>query len=93
MDYLIELIGGLILVVLSGLGWQISNMKNDIKELQTNKADHDTLNEIKDDLKLIIKELTELKVEQAKWQARRETIEQMRLEKSSKTTSLSLPNT
>lgn len=78
MEYLLEIIGGLILMILGGLGWQVSVIKSDIKELYKTKADHEDMVELKVLMQQILDRLTDIQLEHARWQGRQEHQDKMR---------------
>lgn len=82
MEYLLEIIGGLILMILGGLGWQVSVIKTDIRELYKTKADHEDMAELKVLMQQILDKVTDIQLEHARWQGRQESQEKMRQERS-----------
>lgn len=68
MDYLLEAVGGLITLGLSALGWQISTIKRDIKELQSSKTDSTAFHEARGEIKVALKDLYENKVDSVTFQ-------------------------
>lgn len=75
----VQIIVGLLMVLVSWLHLRVSNVAKKLED----KADHRDISELKTDLKEILKTLTELKVEQARWQGRSEAAtESSKLDKS-----------
>lgn len=87
-DALIEIIGGLILLILGWLGLHVRAMSGRMdtldKKIQTlddNKVDNAVYQELRGDIHKILDELVSLKLEQARWQGRAESLDKNRQEK------------
>lgn len=78
---LIAVIGSIIVAL---IGWghvRMNALSKRIDELDANKMSVKEFHEIKDDVKTILKEITKIQVEQARWQGRAEA-ERSKQEKS-----------
>lgn len=80
-----ELLSGLIGLVVLILGWghiRMTGIHKRIDDLDAKKVNASDLHEFRSDVKTILKEITNLKVEQALWRGRTEQQESNRLGKS-----------
>lgn len=81
MDSLIEIIGGLILLILGWLGYEMRTTKQRIDELEENKLDKQVYHDLSQKIEKVNDTLIELKVELAKWHGRMESQDTNRREK------------
>lgn len=81
-DALLEVIGGLIVAMLGGLGWYVGSLNKRLQVVEKDKADLDDVTEIKTDVKKLLETLTKLQIELARWQGRAEVHELSKPEKS-----------
>jgi hypothetical protein len=72
MQHIFDIAGGVFLLVLGWMGMLFRNVNNRLTELENKKVDNHELGELKSDIKQILQEITDIKVEQAKWQGRQE---------------------
>lgn len=81
MDSLIEIIGGLILLILGWLGYEMRTTKQRIDELEETKLDKQVYHDLSQKIEKVNDTLIELKVELAKWHGRMESQDTNRREK------------
>lgn len=73
MDTLLGIIGSLILLILSWMGFSMRSMGKRIDELNEKKADHADMKEVSANITKILDKVTDLQVENARWQGRAES--------------------
>lgn len=81
MDSLIEIIGGLILLILGWLGYEMRTTKQRVDELEETKLDKQVYHDLSQKIEKVNDTLIELKVELAKWHGRMESQDTNRREK------------
>lgn len=72
MDALVEIIGGLIIMILGWLGFQVRGMGSRLDALEEKKLDKIVYNDLNQKIEKMTETLVELKVELAKWRGRSE---------------------
>lgn len=79
MDALVEIIGALIITMLTGLGIytkrahaRIDELNAEVRLLQEKKSNHSDILVIQQDIKAILEELKRIEVETIRWQSRAE---------------------
>ena len=81
MDYLLEIIGSLLLLILSGLGFQVRSMAQRLDQLEEKKLDKVVYEDLTHRIDKVSDALIDLKVELAKWHGRAEIQDKIRQEK------------
>ncbi len=81
MDYLIEIIGSLILLILSWLGLQVRGMNQRLDDLEEKKLDKEVYHDLSTKIEKMTETLIEVKVELAKWHGRMESQDKIKRER------------
>jgi hypothetical protein len=78
----LEILGSLICVLLTGAVTFMVHLNKRLRHVEEKKIDKDHFQEVKDDIKRLLEEVLELKLEHARWQGKNEAEQKNKPERS-----------